>query len=63
MWVVITLVAMVCTPLGAQAHHSFAVFDIDNKMEECRGELIMIGDEDNGWMHDSTVEISEVAAP
>ncbi len=54
---------MVCTPLGAQAHHSFAVFDIDNKMEECRGELIMIGDEDNGWMHDSTVEISEVAAP
>ena len=33
MWVVITLVAMVCTPLGAQAHHSFAVFDIDNKME------------------------------
>jgi hypothetical protein len=25
-----------------------------------RGELITIGDEDSGWMHDSTVEITEV---
>ena len=25
-----------------------------------RGERITIGDEDSGWMHDSTVEISEV---
>ncbi len=28
-----------------------------------RGVLITIGDEDSGWMHDSTVEISEVEAP
>ena len=28
-----------------------------------RGVLITVGDEDSGWMHDSTVEISEVAAP
>ena len=24
-----------------------------------RGEMITIGDEDSGWMHDSTVEVSE----
>jgi len=30
---VIVLVALVCAPLGAQAHHSFAVFDIDNKIQ------------------------------
>jgi len=28
-----------------------------------RGERITIGDEDNGWMHDSTVEITQVEAP
>lgn len=28
-----------------------------------RGQLITIGDDDNGWMHDSTVEISETDAP
>jgi len=28
-----------------------------------RGVLITIGDEDSGWMHESTVEISEVQAP
>jgi hypothetical protein len=28
-----------------------------------RGELITIGDEDSGWMHDSTVEITEVTTP
>jgi hypothetical protein len=28
-----------------------------------RGVLITIGDEDSGWMHDSTVEISKVEAP
>ena len=28
-----------------------------------RGVLITVGDEDSGWMHDSTVEISEVAVP
>ena len=27
------------------------------------GQLITIGDEDNGWMHDSTVEITEVETP
>jgi hypothetical protein len=27
------------------------------------GQLITIGDEDNGWMHDSTVEITEVEIP
>ncbi len=27
------------------------------------GQLITIGDEDSGWMHDSTVEIMEVEAP
>jgi len=27
-----------------------------------RGELITIGDEDSGWMHDSTVELSEAEA-
>lgn len=27
------------------------------------GQLITIGDEDSGWMHDSTVEITEVEAP
>jgi len=28
-----------------------------------RGQRITIGDEDSGWMHDSTVEITEVTAP
>jgi hypothetical protein len=28
-----------------------------------RGVRITIGDEDSGWMHDSTVEISDVATP
>ena len=28
-----------------------------------RGRRITIGDEETGWMHDSTVEISEVEAP
>ena len=28
-----------------------------------RGRRITIGDEDSGWMHDSTVEITEVTAP
>ena len=28
-----------------------------------RGRRITIGDEDSGWMHDSTVEITEVEAP
>ena len=28
-----------------------------------RGERITIGDEDSGWMHDSTVEIFDVEAP
>jgi uncharacterized protein YgiM (DUF1202 family) len=28
-----------------------------------RGVPITIGDEDSGWMHDSTVEVSEVEAP
>jgi hypothetical protein len=28
-----------------------------------RGQPITIGDEDSGWMHDSTVEISEVESP
>ncbi|HEY5624075.1 MAG TPA: hypothetical protein VIV14_09955 [Gammaproteobacteria bacterium] len=28
-----------------------------------RGEPITIGDEDSGWMHDSTVEIMTVRAP
>ncbi len=28
-----------------------------------RGRRITIGNEDSGWMHDSTVEISEVKAP
>ena len=27
------------------------------------GQLITIGDEDSGWMHDSTVEITEVETP
>ena len=27
-----------------------------------RGERVVIGDEDNGWMHDSTVEIQPVGA-
>jgi hypothetical protein len=27
-----------------------------------RGERVVIGDEDNGWMHDSTVEILPVGA-
>lgn len=28
-----------------------------------RGRPITIGDEDSGWMHDSTVEITEVESP
>lgn len=28
-----------------------------------RGEPITIGDEESGWMHDSTVEITEVESP
>ena len=28
-----------------------------------RGERITIGDEDNGWMHDSTVQITEAGTP
>jgi hypothetical protein len=28
-----------------------------------RGRRITIGDEDSGWMHDSTVEITEIDAP
>ena len=28
-----------------------------------RGRRITIGDEDSGWMHDSTVEITEASAP
>ncbi len=28
-----------------------------------RGRRITIGDEDSGWMHDSTVEITEVESP
>ncbi len=28
-----------------------------------RGRRVMIGDEDNGWMHDSTVEVTEVKKP
>lgn len=28
-----------------------------------RGERVTIGDEDNGWMHDSTVQITEVGTP
>ena len=28
-----------------------------------RGERITIGDEDTGWMHDSTVQITEVESP
>ena len=27
-----------------------------------RGEMITIGDEDSGWMHDSTVEVSDARA-
>jgi len=28
-----------------------------------RGQRITIGDEDSGWMHDSTVDITEIEAP
>jgi hypothetical protein len=30
---VTVLVALVCAPLGVQAHHSFAIFDVDNKIQ------------------------------
>lgn len=36
---------------------------VGKRVIDYRGRKVTIGDEDSGWMHDSTVEITKVKAP